>query len=175
MKKGFTLIELLIVIAIIGILASIVLVSTNNARNKGSNIRIVAEVSQLRSAFEQGFVNSAYIDLVGSAGHTDTLTDPLPSNTDVMTLLCGIGSQSGYPTNVTGDITLECDGVPAQHSGVVIYSNDTGSIVHDYGIYASTTPGGYACVDSFGNSVATTSNSIPDYASIASPSTALCQ
>lgn len=64
-KKGFTLIEILVVVFIIGLLASIIIVSVNEARKKARDSRRVADLFEVRNAVEMYFNANSHYPITG--------------------------------------------------------------------------------------------------------------
>ena len=77
-SRGFTLIEFLVVIAIIGILSSVVLASLNGARKKGRDARRISDLKQIELALEMYYdLNSSeYPDAASSLASTYISTLP---------------------------------------------------------------------------------------------------
>jgi len=65
-KKGFTLIELMVVVAIMGLLAALAVISLNNARARARDARRISDVKQVQTALELYYLdNQEYPDSTG--------------------------------------------------------------------------------------------------------------
>lgn len=91
-KKGFTLIELLIVIAIIGILSSIAVVSVGNVRRLARDSKRLADMRQLQTALEMYFNESNAYPL------GDKIDGPIILGSDNYVALCNDAGFKGFST-----------------------------------------------------------------------------
>lgn len=74
MKRGFTLIELLVVISIISMLSSVVVTSTQSARNRAGYAKAASDINTLRTALELSYQSNGDWPPTGSSAYY--ISDP---------------------------------------------------------------------------------------------------
>lgn len=94
MRRGFTLIELLAVVAIIGILSSVVISSVNQARSRARDTKRISDVRQIQNALEVYFANNGYYPEFTSL---NPRCNTRPSGTNSLNILVSQGFISVVP------------------------------------------------------------------------------
>lgn len=152
-KKGFTLIEILIVVAIIGILASVVVVGLGPAQRKGRDSRRLSDLRSVQNALELYYGKIGHYPDQAAVTSWDTLVSTLVA-ADIGTKQIpndpATGKSYAYATDedgtgyVLGTILEEPSEVVMGSSlkgsnfptGYTFYSLDTGVVANDCGVLA---------------------------------------
>ena len=132
-KKGFTIIELLIVIAIIGLLATISIVALNGARQKGRDVKRVADIKQIQRGLEFYFNDT-------NSYPTAPTSSPVVLGSANAKILCDAGfvaSISSCPLNKIYMSSIPVNPIPGG-SNYVYTSTPSGQYVINFSIEDAT-------------------------------------
>ncbi len=150
-KTGFTLIEMLVVVAIIGLLSSVLLVALGPARDKAKDSRIIQEVNQARSLAETTYVNGYYtIDNLSPGEDVSQLSDQ------------NLAQLATDIANTGGQLVLAKS--PDNKNFVIFSSLNTQVPATSTGVMAVQ----YYCVDSSGKAAYLMADSMPSYGDVVS-------
>jgi len=127
-KNGFTLIEMLVVIAVIGLLSSVLLNALGPAKDKAKDSRIIQEINQIRSLAETMY-NGTYASLPELPA--DTIADP-----NLNQLVNDIRGEGGEVNIVKS----------SDNRSYIVYSPLNTKIPDAFGVYNVQ----YYCLDSSG-------------------------
>jgi len=96
-KKGFTLIELMVVVAIMGLLAALAVISLNNARARARDARRISDIKQVQTALELYYLDNQE--------YPDTPTDG-DFDGDLEGLCISDNGTKGIDTSCSGDVYM---------------------------------------------------------------------
>jgi len=63
-NKGFTLIEMLVVVAVIGLLASLILVGLSDFRTRGRDTRRIADIKEVQNGLEVYYMKNGTYPII---------------------------------------------------------------------------------------------------------------
>ncbi len=141
---GFTLIELLTVIAIIGILASIVMVSLSGAKQKGRDAKRISDIKTIQLTLETYYNDNLGYPTNIYGGALTNYIAAVPSD-PLRTPVCSTGAEAGCYKYVAVQVTSNTACSPkssAYHLGAVL--ENTGSMPSNQAHF----PAGTACSSS---------------------------
>ncbi|MFH0806246.1 MAG: prepilin-type N-terminal cleavage/methylation domain-containing protein [Candidatus Brennerbacteria bacterium] len=113
-QKGFTLIEMLVVVAIVGLLSSVVVVGVGGAREKARDAKRVADIRQIQTYLEAEYDNGYPAQVTWP---TSLATDPstgtayffCTANSDLSYVLgADLENPDNRPTGGITDVTGLC-------------------------------------------------------------------